>query len=136
MRKSIIAASLMVVAAGFAPSVLAQGQGKGKNKNETAIPYGISLAVIADANGNGLPNAGDSVRFNVSSATATPFVSLTCYQGTSLVYAAGGYPVDFVFMLRSGAWTSGAADCTATAYTTVDGTKTTTVGTLSFEVGA
>jgi hypothetical protein len=140
MRRLTIVASLVVLAASFAPLALAQGQGQGKGKGKgEALPtvYGITLAVISPDENNDGPNFSDSVRINVSSnATTNAFVTLMCYQGTSLVYANGGYPAGSAFTLASGAWTSGAAECTATAYTTVDGTKSTTLGTLSFHVGA
>jgi hypothetical protein len=134
MRKLTIVASLMVLAASFAPSILAQGKGKGKG-NAAPTTYSIGLETVSDVNNDGL-SVGDSVRFTVPTIATTPWVSLVCYQGTSMVYALGGYPADKVFLLSSGAWTSGAAECTATVSTTVDGSKTTTVGTLSFPVGA
>jgi hypothetical protein len=132
MRRLTIVASLMVLAASFAPSALAQGKGKGKGKAAPAT-YSIGYEMVSDVNNDG-PSVGDSMRFTVPTI-GTPLITLLCYQGTSLVYVAGGYPADFVFVLGSGSWTSGAAECTATVKTTVD-SKTTTLGTLSFDVGA
>ena len=42
----------------------------------------INLApLVYDANGNGLPNHGDVLLFNVSTtATTEPWVNLRCYQ--------------------------------------------------------
>ncbi len=52
----------------------------------------ISLAqpLVYDANGNGLPNVGDVVMFDVSTtATDQPFVNLKCFQNGVLVANAG-----------------------------------------------
>lgn len=79
----------------------------------------ISLVMVADANGDGLPNYGDKITFAVSTpATTMPWVTLVCSQNGALVYKAsnGIFPTSLGqnFTLASGAWTSGAADCTAT----------------------
>ena len=62
---------------------------------------------------------GDQVTFNVSTtATATPYVNLKCYQNGVLV-AEGwegffdGALGDEIFTLWSPMWTGGSADCTA-----------------------
>jgi len=81
----------------------------------------ITLApLVYDANGNGLPNWGDVVVFNVSTtATTQPFVNLQCFQNGVVVlngwngYFAGALNTTWNFGLSSGAWQSGAADCTA-----------------------
>jgi len=65
------------------------------------------------------PRHGDQVTFNVSTtATATPYVNLKCYQHGALV-AEGwegffdGALGDRIFTLWSPQWTGGSADCTA-----------------------
>jgi len=89
---------------------------------------------------DGFAHAGQHVTFNVTtSATASPFVSLNCYQGGVWVYTASAgffaaYPWSQVFTLASTSWMSGAADCTALLYSTKDGTRTTTLATTSFHV--
>jgi hypothetical protein len=133
MRRFAILAAVMLMAASFSPSLLAQGKGKGKQN--AASVYSIALEVVND-NGNSLPDYGESVRVNVSTTATNVFVSLSCYQGTTLVYAGGGLPVSFAFMLSSAAWTGGEAECTASVFTTIDGSKTTNLGSLSFHVGA
>src|ERR1700747_2790562 len=41
----------------------------------------LSLVMVTDNNGNGLPNYGDIITFNVqTNATVQPFVGLNCYQ--------------------------------------------------------
>jgi hypothetical protein len=99
--------------------------------------------MVSDANGNGLPNWGDTIRFDVSTtATTEPHVNLKCSQGGAVVYGAStGYYASYPWpwtqnmTLSSQMWTSGAAACTATlqAYS---GTSVTTLGTLSFQAYA
>jgi hypothetical protein len=79
----------------------------------------LASPIVVDKNGDGVPNWGDTVAFEISTtATATPYVDLKCYQGTKLV-AEGwrGYFADSLdthnFGLYAGTWGSGAADCTA-----------------------
>jgi hypothetical protein len=76
--------------------------------------------MVVDLNGNGAPNYGDTVTFNVATtATAHPQVKFSCYQDGTMV--AQGY-LDFFgglngpnLPLRNGTWWSDsqAADCTA-----------------------
>jgi hypothetical protein len=81
----------------------------------------ISLApVIVDVNGNGLPNWGDTVTFNISTTSTTaPYVNLQCFQNGVLVangwngFFDGALNTTRNFGLTSGAWMGGAADCTA-----------------------
>ena len=134
MRRFAILVSAILLTASFSPSLFAQGgQGKGKGKQNAASVYSIALEIVDD-NGNSLPDHGESVRFNVSTTATNAFISVSCYQGTAWVYAAGGMPVNWAFKLASGTWSGGDAECTATVYTTLDGSKTTTLGSLSFSV--
>src|SRR5712691_2152054 len=65
---------------------------------------------------------GDTVTFNVSTiATSQPSVNVDCNQNGALVYRHYGFfygdpSPSQNFVLQSPAWTSGAADCTATLY--------------------
>ena len=133
MRRLAILALVMLMTASFSPSLIAQGKGKGKTAS--ASVYSIALEVVND-NGNSLPDYGESIKVNVSTTATNPLVSVTCEQGTALVYAGGGWPTNWSFVLASGSWTGGEAECTARVYTSIDGSKTTTLGTLSFHVGA
>jgi hypothetical protein len=88
----------------------------GSSSGTTTISQPI---LVTDNNANGAVDWSDKIRFNVSSTqTAMPFVSLKCYQGSTLVsqgtegYFAGALD-DGVFGLYSPSWTGGAADCTA-----------------------
>lgn len=76
-------------------------------------------ALVVDNNGNGAPNWGDLVTFNISTtATTQPYVNLKCSQNGVVV--AQGWDGFFDgslsgrnFGLYSPQWASGAADCTA-----------------------
>ena len=134
MRRLTVVALAMVLAGSFAASALAQGNWK--KKGQTApVPFSIGYVTVVDVNGDGGPNVNDSVKILVPETVTNASVSLVCFQGDALVYALGGYPTTFAFLLSSGAWTSGAAECTATVKW-ADGSKTGTVGTLTFPVGA
>jgi hypothetical protein len=103
----------------------------------------LTVAMVADANHDGLPNWGDAITFNVSTtATTEPHVNVTCSQNRTVVYGAStGYYASYpwpwtqTMTLASQAWTGGAASCTA-ALSGYSGTSVTTLGTLSFQVGA
>ena len=75
--------------------------------------------MVSDANGNGLQNWGDTVTFNISTtATAQPYVHLVCW-GNGIGYDSwrgvfpGSLDTNWNFVLSSGGWTGGSADCTA-----------------------
>jgi hypothetical protein len=101
----------------------------------------LSLVVTTDQNGNGLPNFGDTITYNVSTtATSAPSVKTTCYQnGVAVLWSQSsfyaGNPFSYMnyLALQSGLWTSGAADCTAVMYYT-SGKRTITLSTLGFHV--
>jgi hypothetical protein len=65
---------------------------------------------------------GDTVTFNVSTtATTQPSVITDCLQNGAVVYRHYGFfygdpSPSQNFVLKSAAWTGGAADCTATLY--------------------
>jgi hypothetical protein len=113
------------------------GGGGGKGGSGT-----ISLVVETDQNSDGLPNYGDVIKFNVSTTDTTePHVSLSCSQNGTVVYnSVTGYYASYPWpwtqnmTLSSGAWTSGAADCTATGYYFGARAKTVNFATLSFHV--
>jgi hypothetical protein len=78
----------------------------------------ISLApLVSDVNGNGLPNWGDIVAFNISTtATSQPYVDLYCYQnGVFVVGGSRGYFDGSLDTRNFGlpSWASGPASCTA-----------------------
>ncbi len=99
----------------------------------------VSLVMTTDQNGDGLPNYGDSVFFKVSTtATNAPNVALECWQnGAEVYYWTVGeypwYPWSQNFILASTPWTSGAANCTATA-SYQSNKRTVQLATLNFNV--
>jgi hypothetical protein len=140
-----IIAALMAIT--ILPALAAKGgQGKGHNGTTGGSTSGsgsLTLKMVSDANGNGLPNWNDSITFDVSTtATTEPHVNVTCSQNGAVVYGAAtgyydGYPWPWtqVMTLRSQSWTSGAADCAA-VLSSYSGTKVTNLATLNFHVDA
>lgn len=96
----------------------AKGGGGGR---ASAYSGTISLApLVVDNNGNGSPNRGDVVTFDISSTSGAPYVLLDCYQGDQLVlsgrkgYFESSLDTNRNFGLQSGLWASETgADCTA-----------------------
>lgn len=140
VRIALIAA---VAALAIAPTALAGKGGGGKpggGGGGTTTSSSLSLVLLNSSDGQA--HWGQQVTFNVATtATASPFVSLNCYQGSTWVLTASAgffpsYPWSRDFTLSSGSWPSGAADCTARLYMTKDGSRTTTLATLSFHVSA
>jgi hypothetical protein len=107
----------LVLALALVPAALAaKGGGGGK---PTSGSSSISLApLVYDANGNGLANWNDTVTFNFSTSATQPYIHLVC-SGSGVGYDtwrgvfAGSLDTNWNFILSSGGWTSGAADCTA-----------------------
>jgi hypothetical protein len=147
-------AAFLVLALALVPAALAgkpggggTGAGGGGHKGGGGTSGGgsgsLSVVMVTDANGNGLPNWGDQVSFKVSTtATAEPNVSLTCSQNGVVVYGAvTGYyasypwPSTNVMTLSSTAWSGGAASCVAKLYY-ISGTSTVNLGSISFTAGA
>jgi len=159
MRKLVSIASVVALAAGSAtcvtspagtrpvsnilpmaglvsPSALeVRAPGKGGGNPKENADSSLTLVMVNDARVIG-PSWGDIVRFNVSTTATRAFISLECYQGSAWVLAAGGWPLESEFTLAATSWPGGAAECTATLFTTTDGRRTTTLATLSFYVDA
>jgi hypothetical protein len=119
-RQFPLIAALVVVLA-LAPIALAGKGGGGKpgGGGTTGGSGTISMVLVTDRNGDGLPNWADTVTFNIStSSTTQPWVNLKCTQNRTLVAQGwNGYFVGSLtgtnFQLASPTWSSGAADCTA-----------------------
>jgi hypothetical protein len=108
----------LVVTLVAVPAALA-GKGGGRNGGSSSSSTITGPLMVVDNNGDGLPNRNDTVTFNVSTtATAQPYVHLVC-SGNGVGYDswkgvfAGSLDSNWNFVLSSGGWTSGAADCTA-----------------------
>ncbi len=132
----------LVAALVLVPAALA-GKSGGSGGSTGTPKSSLSLVLSYDANGDGLPNWGDTVTWNISTTASTSTqVSLTCYQGGTEVYYANasfyaGNP--FAYMdympLKSGAWTGGAASCSAVLFYS-SGKRTITLATSNFSVAA
>ena len=123
MRRRFTTHSLMALAEASLIALLVVGliagigirsQGRQRRRwRRIRLLRSISLALVVDNNGNGLPNRGDVVTFNISTSDPAPFVQLDCYQGGSLVlmgrkgYFEGSLDSNWNFGLSSGAWPSG-----------------------------
>ena len=130
------ASNLLPLASVVSPSALeVRAPGKGGGNPKENADSSLTLVMVDDARVIG-PSWGDIVRFNVSTTATRAFISLECYQGSAWVLAAGGWPLESEFTLAATSWPGGAADCTATLFTTTDGRRTTTLATLSFYVEA
>jgi hypothetical protein len=84
------------------------------------------------------PRFGATITFDVSTTqTGNPFVNLKCY-GNGIGYNSWSafWPAAGSFILSSPAWTSGAADCTATLVGYVSSTKYKVLASTSFHVDA
>ncbi len=134
-RSTALLVTVVTLALSFSiatPAMAAKG-GPGGDGNSS-----VSLVLVDST--DGLAHVGQQVTFAVTTtATASPFVSLNCYQGGVWVYTASAgffaaYPWSRNFTLSSIAWMSGEADCTARLYSTKNGTRTTTLATASFHV--
>jgi hypothetical protein len=108
-----LVSSIAIVAILVIPAtVLAKGGG-------TSVTPWISLASVNGASAAAVqPTLGSNVKFASGYATSTknPWVSLSCYQGSTLVYGEGGSPsADFVLGGGASLWltTGGAASCRA-----------------------
>jgi hypothetical protein len=110
----------------------------GKNGGTSSI----SVKMVTDANADNLPNYGDTITFDVSTAvTKRPDVQLNCTQNGQTVYykVVGFYPEYLwakTYQLSSFSdhtWASGGATCTA--YLQYNSSKRIiTLTTLNFQV--
>jgi hypothetical protein len=144
MKISRIAVSAVVLALTLALVPIALAAKGGNNKGGGAFAAGsgnsLSLVMVNDLNGNGLPDWGDTITFSVSTSATWPSVEADCVQNGASVYQgiAGFYPSSGSrdYTLQSYSWTGGAADCTATLYVNGNNGSQQTLASLSFPVGA
>jgi hypothetical protein len=115
-KGAALAGATLMLSLALVPSALA---GKGSKPTSGGSSSISSPVMVVDANGDGLPNWGDTVTFKVSTtATAQPYVHLVC-SGNGIAYDswrgyfAGSLDSNWNFVLSSGGWTGGSASCTA-----------------------
>jgi hypothetical protein len=138
---AIVLALVLVPAALAAKGGASHGGGGGNHGGGGSTSGGVTIALAPPGSSDGLAHFGMNVTFNVyTTATSSPYVELDCYQGGALVYmnAKGffpSYPWGQIFTLSSGAWTGGAANCTATLYAmNASGTTRTDLASTKFDV--
>lgn len=137
---AVLVGVTLVLSLALVPAALA-----GKSKPAPGGGSSSSLSgpvMVTDLNGNGLPNHGDSITFNVSTtATSQPEVGVRCYQGSTWVYDGyvgywPGYMFTPYFTLDSGYWAAGQpASCTARLFYYDNRSREHDLATLSFTVG-
>jgi hypothetical protein len=136
---AVLAGVVVVLSLALVPAAFA---GKGHQSSSGGSSSITGPVMVVDNNGDGLPNWGDTVTFNVSTtATTTPFVYLNCYQNGALVASGtkgfwdGSIDPNWNFGLSSPTWQSGAADCVASLeMQTKKGWSQ--LASVSFQVGA
>jgi hypothetical protein len=139
---AVLAGVVLVLSLGLVPAAFA-GKGGNKPSGGGGGSSSLSLVLSTDLNGNGVPNWDDTITYDVSTTvTSGPQVSTQCYQNGVLVLNGNAAFYDgnpFAYMdlvkLATGAWTGGAADCTAKMYY-MSGKRTITLATLAFHVDA
>jgi hypothetical protein len=111
---AVLAGVVLVLSLGLVPAAFA-GKGNRPSSGSSTIS---DPQMVTDRGTPGL-SFGDTVTFNMSTtATAQPYVHLVC-SGNGIGYDswkgvfAGSLDTNWNFVLSSGGWTSGAADCTA-----------------------
>jgi hypothetical protein len=136
------AAGALALALALVPAAFAAKGGGGGHKGGGGTSGGsgtVSLVVVSSPYNDNLAHYGGQVSYTVSTAsTAYPYVSTTCYQGSTLVlsssagfYASYAWPSAQIVPLQSGYWTSGSATCTAKLYS-MDSGSPVTLATISF----
>jgi len=138
VRTALTAALAALVLVLVVVPVASAGKGHGAASRSSSL----ALVMVNDLNRNGRPNWGDTVTFSVSTtATSQPSVIADCYQNGVLMYRHYGFfygdpSPSQNFVLQSAAWTSGAADCSATLYYMNKKPREVDLATLSFHVDA
>lgn len=131
-----LAATLLLSAIAAGPAMAAKGGPKA-----LASGNSLTLVMVNDQNGDGKPNFGDTITWDVSTtATGAPNVGLVCTQNGTVVYRAdSGYYDGYLWpwtqrmTLKSGAWAGGSAGCVAELFW-YSGTRTVVGATVSFAV--
>ncbi len=113
VRLFLVSAALVAAFATPAAAFAAKGGGGGAGTAWIALAT-VSGAAAAAAE----PRVGSTVKFSAGYPTGTKnaWVSVSCFQGATLVYAEGGKPsANFVLGGASSVWTTtgGAASCRA-----------------------
>jgi hypothetical protein len=133
----VAAASVATLFAAAAPAQAGKPGGGGSSGS------GSTLQLVVLTGADSVPNWGEDVTFRISTtATASPYVDLTCKQGRTLVYSASSgffdsypWPWTRTMNLASQSWTGGSASCSAMLYM-FGGKGKVTLATLPFTASA
>jgi hypothetical protein len=139
--RSALTAAFIVLALALVPVALAGKGGGGAAKHGGGGGGTVNLVLLDST--DGLAHWGQRVTYTVSTtATAYPYVSTTCFKGTTLVlstsagfYASYAWPSAQIVPLQTQVWTGGDADCTAKLYSMDSGSQS-ILATLSFHAYA
>ena len=138
--------SLALVPAAFAGKSGGGGGGGGGGGHHSTASYtgsfvGSNPVMVTDTGTSGL-SYGDTVTFSVTSNATYYDVELDCSQNGTVVFQqvvgfGSGWTWSQNYTLKSGAWTGGAASCTAVLFAAnADGSNRQNLASLSFAVGA
>ena len=139
MLRKIAVGTTIAVSLAFAGTAFA---GKASSSSITG-PYLVTASTSSGpvTASTPAPRFGDTITFNVSTTqTGNPFVNLVCSgtEANPVGYDswAAFWPAAGSFVLSSGGWTGGAADCTAKLVTYVSSTRYKVLASTSFHVDA
>jgi hypothetical protein len=141
LEGALITALVFGLIAGTAFAAKGGGGRHGGGGNNTGGGTITLAPLVVDNNGDGLPEWGDVVTFNISASASAPFVNLQCFQGGVLVltgwkgYFTGSLDTNWNFGLSSGAWQGGAASCTAYLKTQNSNGSWSSLASTSFSAG-
>jgi len=143
LQRIALTASLLGALALAGAAFAVNGAGSNKSSSSSiSAPLIVSSTTASPTTPTSGPSYGDTITFNVSTtATDMPFVNLVCYQNGALVlngtglFSAADTSVK-TFVLASGLWTGGAADCTATLFMYTNSVKTKVLASTSFHADA
>lgn len=130
MRRLLTVAALLVFVVSSV-TVQAGQKGNGKIKNALREANMLSYVMVSD-DGNGVPNWGERISFQVNTTQSWNQVSLVCYQNGDVVYGAV-WPVTSILTLSSQVWQGGTASCSAVVLA-FDGADSKAIGAMNFTV--
>jgi hypothetical protein len=136
LEAGLVATLVVGLVAGTALAGKPAGGGGGKGGTT------VTVAMVADANGNGAPNWGDTVTFRFTTSNPYPVMSVRCSQNGYVVYG-DSHPMYTPnpwndpghFVLSSLAWSGGSASCLAELKGTSNG-RIVVLGSTTFAAGA
>jgi ABC-type transport system substrate-binding protein len=134
MRRSTVTTFLALIVALIAVSMASATKG---SSSLALVVVGSTETAAAIA-----PTYGSTITFDVqTNVTAYPNVNVRCWQGSAFVYDGwgafwAGAAAGQNFVLSSGYWTSGAADCIARLVSFDKQGREQTLATTTFHVNA